>query len=89
MRRTRVLRLGVTSTHATLGHRERKVEPLSTGQEVLAVLEVVEVELDDDPVDDPDVDDPDVDVVLALEVEEALEEDASVEVDPPERESVR
>lgn len=41
---------------------------------------------DDDPVDDPD-DDPDVDVLGVLELE--LEEDESVELDPPDRESVR
>ncbi len=50
------------------------------------MLEDVLLELDDDPEDEPDVD-----VLLELEVvlEEELEEDESVELDPPDRESVR
>lgn len=80
----------MTSTHATLGHGASQVEPLSTGQELLDVLEDVLLELEDVLVDEPDVD-----VLLEPEVapddepDDELEEDESVELDPPERESVR
>lgn len=73
----------MTSTPATLGHRANQVEPLSTGQEVLAGLEAVLEELEDDP---------EVEVLVELEVEVELDEEPeeeSVELDPPERESVR
>lgn len=71
----------MTSTPATLGHRANQVEPLSTGQEVLAGLEAVLEELEDDP---------EVEVLVELEVEVDEEpEEESVELDPPERESVR
>lgn len=77
----------MTSTHATLGHGASQVEPLSTGQDVLAELEdvlVVLVEVEDDP--DVEVL---VEVDVELELDEEPEEDESVELDPPERESVR
>ena len=77
----------MTSTPATLGHRANQVEPLSTGQEVLAGLEAVLEELEDDPEDDPEVE-----VLVELEVEVELDEEPeeeSVALDPPERESVR
>ena len=78
----------MTSTHATLGHGASQVEPLSTGQDVLAGLEAVLEELEDDPEDDPDVEVL-VEVDVELELDEEPEEDESVELDPPERESVR